>query len=253
MRTRFGYGDWVRILPLSERMQETGEICVRGRVGMAREDILSQMAGKPVILLDGYSSFLDGKEFTTHFSISRCEHVRLSETVIEKIDLLEAHRELELKDIKVGDIIEGNRLSDLFYNITNSKMKKAIVWNTSGSGMSIITLDHTGFPNKYMSENALGNVYGDLAAAYNCFNVIGHTDLIKLKVHCDYVKPKYSGKKYACYGSLGAFLDNFNITMAELKKTLGYCPITKLFETGNFEEFEEAVNSNTSLRIKIIR
>jgi hypothetical protein len=251
MEKEIGYGDWVRILPLTVGMQETGDISIITRSGKISHEALAECAGKLVMLQDSSSISFGNKK--TNWSVSRYEHIKLSDNVMTKVDALEAHREVEAKDIQVGDIIEGTHLSDLFYNITHSKMKRGIVWSISGNKMQVITLEHETFPDKYLAQTVLANSYGDLAAAYNLFNVIGHTELIKLKVHCDYVKPRYRGNKYACYGSLGAFLDNFNITIGELKSTLGYCPITRLFETGNIEEFEEAINSNTSLRIEIIR
>lgn len=244
----FGYGDWVVIKPLKEAMQHNGEIYIRGRSGIAHQEILDKCSGKLVRLLD---TFYTGSEEL--FETSRLEHARLSKDVIQKVDVLAAHKELEKQDIKIGDIIEGNVLSNLFYNLTNAAMKRAVVWKMEGSGMSLFIYDHEKYPKDYRTATSLGNVYGDLAAAYNVFDVVGHTDLITLKVHCDYVPPRYRSKKYACYGSLGAFLDNFNVTMAELKESIGYCPVARLFETENIEEFEKAVNENTSLRIKIVR
>lgn len=242
---KFKYGDWAIVKPLKENMQNVvAEIRVVGRCGLATQDVLDAISGQIVRVMD--------RDVNDMYEVSRAEKVRLGAKCLTPIDTVEAHEILEQRDIKVGDIIEGKRLSDLFYNISNSEMKKGLVWDISGSQLKILVIENTHYAG-YLSTQAIANVYGDIAAAYNTFNVIGHTDLLGYKVHCRYMPPKFKNDKYRLFGSLGYFLDNFSVTLNAVRKKIGYCPIQKLIDTGDFDEFEKTINDNTSLCIQVVR
>lgn len=251
MEKDFGYGDFAIVRNLTPEDFTNGNIELRKGEQITPSKLIEQLSGKIVRVFDRVIPYKFGGNDMFH--ITREGRIKISAKLLDSISTLDAYKQLSSKEVKIGDILEGNDLANIFYNVTCNRMKKAVVWDIEEGYMKLVMLEHEKYKTLYAAQMIVGNSHGEIGAVYNAFNVIGHTEVLKLKVHCDYKKPRYDNKKYACFGSLGMFIDNFSDTLMNLASNLGYCPITKLIETEDVKEFEDTINSNTCLRIKIVR